>query len=227
MSLDIINEAFRIVRTNLEFILGYNKSSKVIMITSLNPGAGKTFVSANLAAAIGVKDKRVLIIDLDLRRGSLSRYVGKPQYGVSSYLSGQETDYRSLVVRLENTDVLPCGIYPPNPTELLSSQRFDELIEAVRSDYDYILIDCPPIEVVADAKIINRCVDMTLFIVRARLFERSMLPIVEQWYEQKVYNNMAILLNGTSIVSNSYGYHRYGYYGGYHYGKKKIDYGKR
>jgi capsular exopolysaccharide synthesis family protein len=221
MSLDIINEAFRIVRTNLEFILGYKKSSKVIMITSMNPGAGKTFVTANLAAAIGAKDKNVLIIDLDLRRGSLSKYVGKPRFGVSSYLSGQESDYRQFIVRLDNIDVLPCGVYPPNPTELLSSQRFDTLIEQVRNEYDYILIDCPPIEVVADAKIINRCVDMTLFVVRAQLFERSMLPILDQWYDQKVYNNMAVLLNGTEILSGSYGYHKYGYYGGYHYGNKK------
>jgi capsular exopolysaccharide synthesis family protein len=221
MSLDIMNEAFRIVRTNLEFILGAKDDAKVVMVTSLNPGSGKTFVSANLAAVLGVKEKRVLIIDLDLRRASLSKYVGRPKYGVSAYLGGQESDYKQLVVRLDNVDVLPCGIYPPNPTELLSSPKFDALIAAARADYDYILLDCPPIEVVADAKIINRSVDMTLFIVRARLFERSLLPNLQHWYEQKDYKNMAILLNGTTILSGSYGYRKYGYYGGYRYGHKK------
>ncbi len=221
MSLDIINEAFRIVRTNLEFILNRPKQSHVIMITSMNPGAGKTFVSANLAAAISVKDKKVLIIDMDLRRGSLSKYVGRPKLGVSNYLSGQESDYKSLIVKLDTIDVLPCGTFPPNPTELLSSQRYNELIDEVKASYDYVIIDCPPIEVVADTKIINRCVDMTLFVIRAHLFERDMLPLIDQWYEQKIYNNLAVLLNGTNIVHNSYGYHHYGYYGGYYYGSSK------
>jgi capsular exopolysaccharide synthesis family protein len=140
---------------------------------------------------------------------------------VSNYLSGQESDYKSLIVKLDNIDVLPCGTFPPNPTELLSSQRYDELIDRVKESYDYVIIDCPPIEVVADTKIINRCVDMTLFVIRAHLFERDMLPLIDQWYEQKAYNNMAILLNGTDIVNNSYGYHHYGYYGGYYYGSNK------
>jgi capsular exopolysaccharide synthesis family protein len=221
MSLDIINEAFRIVRTNLEFILSRTKQSHAIMITSMNSGAGKTFVSANLAAAISAKDNSVLIIDMDLRRGSLSKYVGRPKLGVSNYLSGQESDYKSLIVKLDNIDVLPCGPFPPNPTELLSSQRYNELIDEVKGFYDYVIIDCPPIEVVADTKIINRCVDMMLFVIRAHLFEREMLPLIDQWYEQKTYNNMAILLNGTNIVNNSYGYHHYGYYGGYYYGSNK------
>jgi capsular exopolysaccharide synthesis family protein len=220
-SLDMMNEAFRMLRTNVEFILGFDQRCKVIMLTSSNPGAGKTFIAANLAAALSLKEKRVIALDLDLRRARLSTYVDRPKVGITNYLCGQETDYHSLTVRLDQLDVLPCGTFPPNPTELLYSPRFEQLITSLRSEYDYILIDCPPIDVVADTKIINRWVDMTLFVIRSRLFERAMLPELEQWYEEKTYRNLAMVLNGTLLTKSSYGYHRYGYYGHYGYGEKK------
>jgi capsular exopolysaccharide synthesis family protein len=191
------------------------------MVTSSNPGAGKTFISANLAAALSLKDKKVIVLDLDLRRASLSNYVGRPKLGISNYLSGQEPDYRPLMVTLERIEILPCGTFPPNPSELLYSPRFEQLITELRNEYDYILIDCPPIDVVADTKIINRWVDMTLFVVRSRLFERDMLPMLEKWYEEKTYQNLAVVLNGTQLTKSSYGYHRYGYYGHYGYGEKR------
>ncbi len=220
-SLNMINEAFRMLRTNVEFILGFDQRCKVIMMTSSNPGAGKTFIAANLAAALSLKEKRVIVLDLDLRRARLSTYVDRPKVGVTNYLCGQETDYHTLIVHLDQLDVLPCGTFPPNPTELLYSHRFEQLITSLRSEYDYILIDCSPVEVVADTKIINRWVDMTLFVIRSRLFERAMLPELEQWYEEKAYRNLAMVLNGTLLTKSSYGYHRYGYYGHYGYGEKK------
>ena len=108
---------------------------------------------------------------------------------------------------------------PPNPTELLYSPRLKPMLDELRGQYDYIFVDCPPVEIVADATIISRESDMTLFIVRAGLMERSMLPELERNYEDKRYNNMALLLNGTDADLH-YGYHRYGYgYGRYGYGK--------
>lgn len=219
---NMINEAFRVVRTNMEFMLGFDKSHQVIMLTSLNPGSGKTFISVNLSTALGIKNKKVLAIDLDLRKGSLSEYVASPRKGVSNYLSGQSNDYRELIVQLGPIDVLPCGTIPPNPTELLFVPRFQQMLDEVRAEYDYVFIDCPPVEIVADAAIINRYADLTLFIVRAGVMERAFLPDIEQWYEEKKYTNLSIILNGSTEEMGRYGYHKYGYhYGKYGYGDSK------
>ncbi|MEY8686188.1 GumC family protein [Bacteroides sp. AN502(2024)] len=220
-----MNEAFRVVRTNLEFILGFDSSHKVVMTTSMHPGSGKTFTTANLSAALAIKGKRVLMIDLDLRKGSLSRYLEGKHRGVSNYLSGQEPDYHTLIRPLGQVDMLPCGTLPPNPTELLFAPRFEELMRRARAEYDYVFIDCPPAEIVADAAIISRYVDLTLFIVRAHKMERVFLPEIDRWYEEKRYKNLSVLLNGTESFGR-YGYHKYGYrygyqYGGYGTGNKK------
>ncbi|MCH5327601.1 MAG: polysaccharide biosynthesis tyrosine autokinase [Coprobacter sp.] len=219
---NIINEAFRVVRTNMEFMLGFENNHQIIMLTSVNPGSGKTFISANLSAALGIKNKKVLAIDLDLRKGSLSEYVDSPRKGVSNYLSGQESDYKELIVKLGPVDVLPCGTIPPNPTELLFVPRFREMLEEVRAEYDYVFIDCPPVEIVADAAIINHYADLTLFVVRTGLMERAFLPDIEQWYEEKKYKNLSLILNGSTEAMSRYGYHKYGYhYGKYGYGHTK------
>lgn len=215
---NMINEAFRVVRTNLEFMAGFDNSHKVIMLTSINVNSGKTFISANLSTALAINGKKVLVIDLDLRKGSLSRYVGKPHRGVSNYLNGQEGNLEPLIVKCGKVDVLPCGTIPPNPAELLSVPRFSVLIEEARKRYDYVFLDCPPVEIVADSFIINRHVDLTLFVVRAQMLDRSFLPEIEHWYEEKKYKNLALLLNGTTDMSRHYGYHRYGYSYGYNYG---------
>ena len=216
---DILNEAFRTVRTKLEFTLGFDGRNKVVMLSSLNPGSGKTFITANLSAAFSLKGKRVLVMDLDLRKASLSDYVGQPKVGISNYLSGQIEDWHEIITPLDRVDVLPCGVIPPTPAELLSTERFAEMIKAAREEYDIIFLDCPPVEIVADAEIINPHADLTLFIVRASLMERSYLKDIERWYAEKKYNNLTLLLNGTTDALGRYGYHKYGYgYGGYGYG---------
>lgn len=214
-SRNLINEAFRVVRTNLEFVLGFDSSHKVIMLTSINPGSGKTFITANLSVSFGIKNKRILAVDLDLRKGSLSKYLGEHLHGVSNYLSGQYDDYHDLIVEYNNIDILPCGSIPPNPTELLFSPNFKDMISELSREYDYVFIDCPPVEIVADSSIINRYVDLTLFIVRAQVLDRSYLSNIEQWYEEKKFTNMSVVLNGTSPAFNKRGYNKYGYYKDY------------
>ncbi|MBJ2183924.1 MAG: polysaccharide biosynthesis tyrosine autokinase [Muribaculaceae bacterium] len=224
-SRDVINEAFRVMRTNLELVLGFNNTHHVIMLTSMNPGSGKTFISANLSTAIAALGKRVLAIDLDMRKGSLSRYAGNPREGISSYLSGRTDDYKSLLHKMGDVDILPCGKLPPNPSELLMSDRFKQLMELVRKEYDYVFLDCPPVEVVADASIINRYADRTLFVVRAGLLDRDALPDIEKWYDEGRFNGLSIVLNGTGDGFSHYGHHRYGSRYGYHYGNYGYGYG--
>lgn len=214
-----INEAFRVVRTNLEFVLG--KDQKVVMLTSSNVGSGKTFISTNLATSFAIKGKKTLLIDLDLRKASMSTFVDSPPRGISDYLNGQYEKIEDVIVKgkiHENLDVLPVGTIPPNPTELLFSERLSSLLANMRDIYDYIVIDCPPIDIVADASIINKHVDVTLYVLRSGLLDRQMLPEIERYYEEKRFNNMVILLNGTTEESNGYGYRRYGYGYGYGYG---------
>lgn len=221
---DIINEAFRVLRTNVEFMCNSSEGNKVIAMTSFNPGSGKSFVSMNLGMAIALKGKKVLIVDGDMRHGSTSAYMGSPAKGLADYLGGAVSEVDTLIVKTpecQNMQVLPIGSIPPNPTELLESPRFGELIGELKSRFDYVIIDCPPIEVVADAQIIDKFADRTFFVIRAGLFDRSMLSELDRLYEEKKYRNMSFILNGSRNDQGRYGYshtYRYGYGYGYGYG---------
>ena len=189
------------------------------MLTSLNPGSGKTFLTINMAESFSIKGKKVAVIDFDMRRASLSEYVNKPQEGLADYLNGKVHDWHGTKVKLDGygiIDIIPVGTIPPNPTELLFSEKLQQLINDLRQEYNIVFFDCPPVEIVADAAIIAKYVDMTAFVIRAGLMERDMLPVVECYYNDKKFNNMSVILNGTTAVGNRYGYHRYGY--GYGYG---------
>ena len=118
---------------------------------------------------------------------------------------------------------MPVGKMPPNPAELLAEPRLAVLLKELRESYDYIFMDCPPIEIVTDADLVAPLADMTIFVVRAGIMERSMLPQIERYYTTKKYNNIAILLNGTEAAGR-YGY-KYGYKYGYAYGKYGSSYG--
>lgn len=213
---NIINEAFRVVRTNFEFINGKNdSSSNVSIVTSFNPGSGKSFITMNMALSLAIKGKKVLVIDGDFRHASTSTYVDSPKRGISNYLAGGIEDFNTIIVgKLNNNlDVIPVGTIPPNPAELLFEENLKLLVESVRTRYDYIFIDCPPIDLVADTQILEKLADRTIFIIRSGLLERAMLPELEKIYTEKKYKNMSIILNGTEENHGSYGY-RYGY--GYH-----------
>ena len=228
-SRNMMNEAFRVLRTNLEFMTAEQKTCQVISTTSFNPGSGKTFITMNLATSLAIKKRKILVIDCDLRRGSLSEYFATPKNGLSEYLAGKTVDYKDIITSskmYETLDMIGYGSVPPNPTELLSNPRFAELIQQVRTEYEFVFIDCPPIDIVADTSIIEKQADRTLFVVRAGLLERSMIPEIDKDYKSNRFKNMALVLNGTPDGGNSrYGYHySYGYHYGYHsygyYGSK-------
>lgn len=219
-SRNTINEAFRVLRTNIEFTRINKDGCNVAAVTSFNPASGKSFITMNLGASLALKKRNVLVIDGDLRHATASSYIGKPDEGLSDYLAGNIRDINTVIVPypdMEGLEVLPVGSIPPNPTELLENGEFNIMIENLREHYDYILIDCPPIEVVADAQIIDRVADRTIFVLRAGLLERSMLPNLERLYEEKKYNHIAYILNGTHSNEGRYGY-KYGYKYGYNYG---------
>lgn len=221
---NMINEAFRVVRTNVEFMSNSYDNAKVFMVTSINPGSGKTFVTINLASSFTLKDKKVIVLDLDIRKGSVGRYlnVGTKTRGVANYLSGQETDWKKMIVNSADCprlDILPCGTIPPNPAELLSNGRLEELIADLREQYDYIFLDSAPVDIVADTAIIADQADMTIFVIRTGLLSKEMIPTIEGYYTDKKLKNMGLVLNGSEIATGRYGYHRHGYGYGYGYGK--------
>lgn len=215
-----INEAFRVVRTNLEFVSGKEDRTKTIMFTSANAGSGKTFITMNLATSFAIKGKRILVIDLDLRKASLSTFIKSPNIGIADYLNEKKESIDEVILKgkvHENLDFIPEGTIPPNPTELLFSDRLENSLQQLKRNYDYIFIDCPPVEIVADASIVTKLCDMTVFIIRSGLLDRSALPEIEKYYTEKRYKNLVTILNGT-VSESGYGYHRYGYSYGYSYG---------
>ncbi len=224
---DVVNEAFRVLRTNIEFMTRDKEGAEVMILTSYNPGSGKTFLCMNTAEALAIKGQKVLCIDGDLRHASLSQFVDSPKKGLSDYLAGRLDDLDSLLVRADakhHLDILPVGTIPPNPSELIGDPRFRKAVDHLKGRYDYVFIDCPPLDIVADTQIIQDVADRTIFVVRAKLLERSMLPDLQRIYDEKKYHNMCYVLNGTEAGDGRYAY-RYGYRYGYHYGHYGSHYG--
>lgn len=221
---NIINEAFRVLRSNMDFMASKDNNQHVFVLTSFNPGSGKSFLAINIAISFAIKKKKILVIDGDLRHRTVSSYVDSPNKGLSDYLNNQIEDWKEIIVSYKgytNLHILPIGTIPPNPTELLEDSKLAMLIEALRPEYDYIFIDCPPVDIVADAQIIEKGADRTIFVVRSGLLDRSMLSELENMYTGKRFKNLSMILNGTESTGGRYGY-RYGYHYGYasYYGSK-------
>lgn len=216
---DLINEAIRVMRSNITRMTAADSSS-VIMVTSFNPGSGKTFVTMNLGVSMALKGHKILLIDGDLRRASLSEFANSPKLGLADYLSGGLSNINEVIKRnvgVEGLDMIPVGAIPPNPTELLETQRFGEMMKQLREEYRYIFIDCPPGEMMADAQIIADNSDRTLFVLRVGVLERTMLLELENLYKSKKYPNLMTALNG-AVIGGQNGY-SYGY--GYEPKKQK------
>ena len=221
---NIINEAFRVLRSNMDFMASKDNNQHVFVLTSFNPGSGKSFLAINIAISFAIKKKKIQVIDGDLRHRTVSSYVDSPNKGLSDYLNNQIEDWKEIIVSYKgytNLHILPIGTIPPNPTELLEDSKLSMLIEALRPEYDYIFIDCPPVDIVADAQIIEKWADRTIFVVRSGLLDRSMLSELENMYTGKRFKNLSMILNGTESTGGRYGY-RYGYHYGYasYYGSK-------
>ena len=177
-SRESICEAFKIVRDNLDFMDTEKKTvGKVVLVTSANPDSGKTFITLNLGMSMALANVKVVILDLDLRKGSLSKSVGigMKKTGVSNYLSGKVDDVKELVQVCGDDNrlhIITSGALPPNPAELLKSGRLDRLLEELKKNYDYILLDNPPYGVVVDTQLCGRLADQTVYVVRSGLFDK-------------------------------------------------------
>lgn len=226
-----VAEAMRILRTNMAFIARRQQRMQVITFTSFNEGAGKTFIARHLAMSFIYAKKRVVLVDLDLRKGTLSRHLSHHHAGVSNYLADTSLTIDDVLQRGtdgQSPDIIPAGTIAPNPAELLMDSRLDQLFSELRERYDYIIADNVPVGIIADASIANRIADITLFVVRAGRLDRRQLPDIEALYQEQKLNHMALILNGIDLRRWGYGY-GYGYgYGGYgRYGHYGYVYGSK
>lgn len=207
-----VAEAFRMLRANLSFLA---KDAKVLMFISTLPNEGKTFVSRNLAQTLALSGKRVVLVDTDLRKRTQSiLFHVSGNEGLSYYLAGYIDDVRKIIHHkvIGDIDIVPAGAVPPNPSELLMNERFDTFINELKGLYDYIILDNVPAQAIADAAVVNRVADLTIYVIREGLLDRRALPDIERLKRDKKFKNMSVVLNGCDIKSGSYGY-GYGYYG--------------
>ena len=224
-------ESFRILRTNLSYFGGQSKkSSKVIFATSSTKGEGKTFATINTASVLASNGHKVLVIGADLRNPQLHNYIGvsRNSRGLSAYLSNSDLNLNDVVLDDEkklNFDVIISGEIPPNPSELLNNGRLNDLIEAAKKEYEYIIIDTAPTILVTDTLAIANYADLTIYLVRANLTEIKVLNHISDLKKSNKMNKIAIVLNGIDTKKGygyGYGYeYNYGYGYGYSEEKKK------
>lgn len=221
---DVMAEAFRTLRTNLQFVMRKTQG-KVIMFTSTVSGEGKTFIASNLAVSMALLGKKVLLVGCDIRRPRLAEvfnFSAKCQ-GLTSYLAADEKEVSMLDKLIipsnvvDNLELLPAGIVPPNPAELLSGSNLDRALEYLRGKYDYILFDAAPVGLVSDAMIVNRVADIVAYVVRIGYTQKVDAKFIESVIKEKKLENVAIVANGEDLSKKAYGaqgsnrYSTYGY----------------
>lgn len=219
-------ESFRIILTNLEFMLSQteNNKAKSIFITSTLPKEGKTFVSINLSKTLAQYGRKVLLVGMDLRHPKFSDYLDvNSGIGVSNYLSSDKLSIADITFKQEGFKdfwVMPSGAIPPNPAELLNSSKVKELFDTIKNEYDYIVVDTAPVSLVTDTLLLNKFADVFVYVVRANYLKKNSLGLPESLHQEGKLPNMSILLNGIS-QNRGYGYgHGYGYGYGYGYGQE-------
>ena len=211
-------ELFRLIRTNLRFVLPKDISSPVIMVSSCINGEGKSYVSSNIALSLAILGKKVALVGLDIRKPMLASYFNLTSKGhLTDYLAEPDMALEDIIIpsgEHKNLDLIPCGTIPPNPAELLQITRVDELFAELRKRYDYIIVDTAPVALVSDTYLLDRIADMTLFVCRYKYTPSEMVDYINQVVAQNRMHNVACVLNGVKGAHAGYGY-------GYGYGAKE------
>lgn len=214
---DNFNEMLRLLRANLLFVID-SKDKKVVNILSSISGEGKSFVSLNLAMSLALLDKKVVLVELDIRKPKLAKQFGlDSKQGITLYLSGY-LDKQELVKPSgihPNLSVVTAGSIPPNPNELLAKPALDEFINDLRSEYDFIIIDMAPVGMVSDGFLLNRIADVNLFITRAGLTPKKYVEDADRYFHESKLKKMYFILNSVNLNGADY---RYGLYKKYGYG---------
>ncbi len=223
MTKNIYTEAFRNIRTNLQFLPG-NENNKIIAITSSVSGEGKSTLTAALAEVLARGDKKVIMLDLDMRKASLHKIFDiENNVGMSSYLTMQSTlDEVIKETSIYGLEMITTGPLPPNPSELILSTMFTNLLDTLKEKYDYIVIDTPPAGLVTDATIILNYADITLAVVRANYTRKEFVKNIDRMAQEHSKSRIGLILNATQIGSE-YGY---GYGASYAYGYGNAQYYK-
>lgn len=223
-----LSESFRTIRTNLKYYLNGEKKA-VISVTSTISGEGKTFISLNLAAILAMVGKKTLLVGLDLRKPKLDKILGMgSDSGLSTHLIG-ETSYEDLIRRtdVENLFYVPTGPTPPNPAELIETEKMNEFLKKAGKDFDFIVLDTPPVGIVSDAILLGSYADVNIFVIRQRFSFKSTLELIQNIFRKKDLKNLTIAVNDINI-SGYYGYglrYGYGFYEGYGYNYGYGQYG--
>ncbi|MDF9799451.1 tyrosine-protein kinase Etk/Wzc [Catalinimonas alkaloidigena] len=209
-----ISEAFRSVRTNMQF-MGLRNEKKVISVTSTVGAEGKTFVACNLGNVIALSGQKVLIVDLDLRKPKVHRVfsVKNGEKGVSTHLIGKYA-LDECITKIEEgrLDIISAGAIPPNPSELIVSQAFEQMLQQLKERYDVIILDSPPVGLVTDGVLVMEKADIPLYVFRADYSRRNFVRTFKKLHNTKKFSKLAIILNGLSSTGDrSYTYSRYGY----------------
>jgi capsular exopolysaccharide synthesis family protein len=212
-----ISEAFRSVRTNLQFF-GARDQKKIILITSSVGGEGKSFVSINLASVLAMQNFKVIIIGLDLRKPKLFQDFNlNNESGMSNYLIGQASlDSIIHKTHVPNLDLISSGPVPPNPAELISNKEMSEIFEELTKRYDYIIVDTPPLGIVSDAMQLMAYSHINVYIIRENFSKHDYIKSLNELYEEGKLKNICVILNDSGF-SKRYGYsygHNYGYMNG-------------
>ena len=210
-----VSEEIKKIRTNLKFA-AVSEDVKTIMITSSVPGEGKSFISANLGAAFAQNDEKVLIIDCDLRKGRQKKIFDvqvKQTGGFSSLLINKEweEEYKKYIRKTEvnNLFVIPCGPYPPNPSELLSSDRCKKVIEKLKEKFDVIILDCPPLVGLPDTLIISSYADVSLIVAKHKSTPLELLEKSKKSLDNVGAKRINVILNQIDTKMKSYYYGHY------------------
>jgi tyrosine-protein kinase Etk/Wzc len=219
----VIAEQFRALRTNLQFVLKQG-TANIIMVTSSMSGEGKSFIAVNLASVLSLTGKRVILLEFDLRKPKLSENLGVDHNinGFTNYVMSESREIEPYIKPLffsENCFLMSSGPIPPNPTELLMSPKFDNLMLYLKKNFDYVIIDSAPIGLVSDAQVIEQHVDLSIYVLRQNYTYKSQINIINDLKNQQKFKNLYIITNDISTKQGGYyGYgHGYGY--GYGYGE--------